>query len=272
MTEVIQSKEIYPISDFEHKVETGYFNDRGRYIGGIPILKKVMRHAICEEHSIGNGTNVCTNWIIIEKGENHSNCRCSDMKCMKWICMEYYTGIINNRCECSDDCLSWKCEGSQEETIEMGYGTITKDIIISHESFDILGNNTCNGVIYSSTRYSQEFCMFNVSEGVLWECTRKTYRNCRTKYNVWCRFYISLVLIFLPFTISCIAFLRSFFLQVIFYIFFFFIISCLTLFGIIVSGGIYGIYISILVLMFIIICWHVKMLSEDGDDGHASDV
>ena len=243
-------QEIYPISDFDQRVETGYFNDLGRYLGGIPRLKKVTSYAICEGFSASNATKVCTDWLIFEEGEIHSDCICSDMTCNEWTCTEHYTGVINNRCECSDDaCLSWRCEGSQVETVKKTSHGETNELIVSNGSFKNLDNTTWNGVISSSTRYSQEFCRKDISENRSWECTRKTYRNCSTKDNIWCSFQSSLVLVFFPFFFGSVLLIVLSYISMC-YFFFFFTGLVFTLFGIVVSGGMYGIYAATCVTGF----------------------
>jgi hypothetical protein len=250
----VLSQEIYPISDFDQRVETGYFNHKGRYLGGIPRLRKTAIYAVCEEESSsGDATPGCTDWLVFEEGEKHSECACSDASCGEWTCTEYYTGTINNRCGCVDDssdtsCRSWECEGSQVETVSRSRHGETTGLIISDGSFRRLDNSTSwNGVVSSSTRNSQEFCRAGASPDVLWECTRKTYRNCSTNDNIWCSFRASLVLAFVPLLIGGCLLVASCFCSM-FYSFLLFIGLGLTLYGIVVSGGIYGIYAAVLVV------------------------
>ena len=252
-------EEVYPISDFDQRVETGYFNGGGRYLGGIPRLKTTTTYAVCGEFSTGNATSlsdICTEWMIFEEGEKRSECVCSDATCGQWTCTEYYTGDINNRCECifsNDDrddsnntCASWGCGGSQVETVQRSRNGKTKDLIVSRGSFKDLDGSSWNGVISSSTRYSQEFCRRDVSESILWECTRKTYRNCSTRDNVWCSLDMSLVLVFFPFLIFSVGMILSYYYSV-FFSFVFLVALILTVFGIVVSGGMYGIYVAMVV-------------------------
>lgn len=248
-------KEVYPISDFNQKVETGYFNKGGRYLGGIPKLKTFGTFSSCKEFSSENTTptgNTCINWIIFEGNEKQSECLCSDVSCNEWTCTEYYTGVINNRCECTEDtCLSWECEGSQVETVRRSKNGETKDLIISSGSFQYLDETTWNGVISSSTRYSQEFCKSGASENVLWECTSKMYRNCSTEYNLWCSFETSMILTFVPLLIGCILLVVFFYFKMFFFFCMFSAGVFLTIFGIIVSGGVYGIYASVFVIVLV---------------------
>lgn len=245
-------QEVYPISDFYQRVETGYFSEGGRYLGGIPRLKTTTTYAVCEEFLTGN---VCTDWIIFEEGEKQSVCVCSDASCGGWTCTEYYTGDINNRCECivsnNDACGSWECEGSQEETVKRSKNGRTKELIVSNGSFTDLDDSSWNGVISSSTRYSQESCRRDISENILWECTRKTYRNCNTRDNVWCSLDISLVLVFIPFLICVFVCFFSWYIDL-FFCFIFLVAIIFILFGIVVSGGMYGIYAAISV--FVLVC------------------
>ena len=225
----------YPISDFEQKVKTGYFTVDHWYLGGVPKSVISNQHYTCHEIL----DNSCIEWSVIRDKQDDLVCNCTDESCYSWECNRIYTDIRQSVCKCVNDyCSSWGCESYEEEVVKRGKHSTETELIVSTSQFHYIDTSEWIGTTVSSTRYSQEVCHIDTNV-MLWECSRKTYRNCKGNY-IWCNLKacIGFLFVYLVLQISTIV---SLYYKNFFYI-------CISIFGtiptiyaIVISGGYTGI-------------------------------
>lgn len=235
----------YPISDFEQKVKTGYLTPDNWYLGGIPNSVISSQYYTCHDMI----DNSCIQWSVIRDNQDDLVCNCTDESCSSWECNHIYTTIRQSVCECVDDsCSSWSCESYEEEVVKRGKHS---ELIVSLGQFHYIDNLETSewiGITISSTRYSQEVCLIDKNV-MLWECSRKTYRNCQGP--VWCNLNACIGFLFL-YLILQVSTMVSLYYKNCFYSFLFVFMSIPLVYCIVVSGGYIGI-LSMSVISLVIV-------------------
>jgi len=226
----------YPLSDTEQQIRTGYFTENSWYLGGVPNAIETKQYYTCDVMD----DNICKSWVVKRDKQNDLLCNCVDEVCNSWECIDYYTTTRQSTCECLEDsCSSWTCESYEEEVVKRNKHSKETALIVSTGQFEYVGDSEWIGITVSSTRYSQEVC--NIGKNVmLWECSRKTYKNCRGKGSLWCNLSKCIGFLVLYLILSVIAIVSLYF-KIILCSFLTIFLSIPVIYVIVVSGGYTGI-------------------------------
>ena len=238
----------FPITEREQYTLSGYFSNRGTYLGGLPSIKEYRSYSTCD--SLNNDT--CTSWDIREEGVFDQYCNCTNDLCIEWECFDIYTDIKTSSCSCTtNECKKWTCSGIKEEKIRKSKNTIIEKVVFNGE-FNCLNDNCTNwnGLTSSDFRNIQEACSRNEND---WNCYKKMTKNCNRVNDIWCDdgsmfgfsilvplFIFGIILLILKNYSWYFIFLGIFFIGL--------------LYAIVLAGGTFGIiYVSILSLVSSII-------------------